>query len=254
MTCMRFKNKVGIVTGAGRGIGRAIALRLAKEGAEVVVNDIDFEKAKEVADEIKALGSRSLAIKADVSKSSEIHQIVKTALDTFGKIDILVNNAGGSLGLGGKPFYQAKEEEWDLTIDINLKGVLICTKAVIGHMLERKTGRIINLASQAGLRGDVNLSHYSAAKGGVIAFTKVLAKEVAAYGITVNSVAPGTVKSGGYYRLKKYGMLEKQLSEIPMGRLAEPEEVAELVAFLASDAASYITGCTICITGGSTVY
>ena len=251
---LKLNGKAAIVTGAAGGLGHAIALRLAQEGADLAINDIS-EEVSRVKEEIEALGRRALAEKADVTKSGEIARFVRRVLDRFGKIDILINNAGGSTGDAGITFAELPEEAWEPTLDLNLKGVLICTKAVIGHMLERKYGRILSVASEAGQFGHHGYPIYSAAKGGVISFTKTLALEVAPYGITVNTVAPHLmIGTGGYERSRKGGTLNKIIESLPMGRVANRDEVAQLVAFLVSDSASYITGCTHNITGGSKIY
>ncbi|MEM3697671.1 MAG: SDR family NAD(P)-dependent oxidoreductase [Candidatus Micrarchaeia archaeon] len=246
---MSLRDKVAFITGGGRGIGRAIALTFAREQAACVIGDIDLQAAEETKKATENIGGKALAIKVDVTKSIEVNSLVDIILKKFGKIDILINNVGGSLGLEGKAFVETKEEDWNKIIDINLKSVIICTRAVIKHMIERRYGRIINIASTAGLMGRVRMPFYSAAKAGVIGFTKSIARELAPFGITVNCVAPGLTKAGGYERLQATGLLDESL-KIPMGRPLEPNEVAELVAFLASDKASMITGCTYCISGG----
>ena len=200
---MKLEGKVAMVTGAGQGIGRAIALSLAKEGAGVVVNDINPETAAGVADEIRAMGRRALAIKADVTQSKEVNEMVETALNEMGKIDILVNNAGGSARERVSEFKDSTEEVWDFIIGRNLKGQLNCTRAVINHMIERRSGKILNMASIAGVVGEAGLADYSAAKAGVIGFTKALAKEVGRYGINVNSVAPGPIRTAAFEQLPK---------------------------------------------------
>jgi len=247
---MSLKDKVAIITGGGSGIGRAIALIFAREQAVSVIWDINMEAANDTKRLIEERVGRALAMKVDVTKSSEVLTAVDEVLNKLGKIDILVNNAGGSLGLEGKPFSETKEEDWNKIIDLNLKSVIICTRAVVNHMIKRRYGRIINISSTAGLMGRIRMPFYSAAKAGVIGFTKSIARELAPFGITVNCVAPGLTKAGGYERLKQTGLLDESLKAIPMGRPLEPEEVAELVAFLASDKASMITGCTYCISGG----
>ncbi len=244
---MKLEEKVAIVTGGGRGIGRAIALRLAKEGASVIVAQRTLDEVEKVADEIKALGRRAMAMKVDVTKSEEVNQMVRTTLDKFGKVDILVNNAGGN-----QPslFHESKEEVWDWVIAVNLKGVLICSRAVIGHMMERRSGRVINIASIAGVTGLTNLADYSAAKGGVIAFTATLAKEVGEYGITVNCVSPSTTESERVLRRLTEEAKKEQSKKTAVGRLGKPEDIANMVAFLASDEASFITGQNYLVCGG----
>jgi len=265
---LNLKGKVAIITGAGRGIGRAIALTLVQEGASVVVNDIDAIVAKEVAEEIVSLGSRSLAVKADVTDADQVDTMVHQTLNEFGKIDILVNNAGIIYGETGpksrKLFVELPPEEWHEDIDLILYGTLNCIKAVIGHMIKQRAGRIVNISSDQGRTntGLKGLSIYSAAKGGVIALTRNIAAEVAACGITVNSVCPGLVRTTRARLAERqketkpkeyeyYKTLEKSVvGTIPLGRMGEPDDIAKLVVFLASDAASWITGQCHMINGG----
>lgn len=248
---MKLEDKVAIVTGAGGGIGRAIAIRLAKEGAALVVNDISLESLNKVADEIKAMRCKVIAVKADVTSSQEVKQMVKTTLDEFGGIDVLVNVAGGAgRGKGRGYFHEVPEEFWSSVIDLNLKGTLICCHAVIEHMIQRRRGKIINIASIAGMIGSSNrMADYSAAKAGVIGFTKALAKELGSYGINVNSVSPGPIATPRFFTLEEEAkkMLENTTY---LKRLGKPEEVANVVVFLASDEASYITGQNYAVCGG----
>ena len=239
-TSMKLDDRVAIVTGAANGIGREIALNLAREGAHVVVGDINLEQANEVVNRIEALGVRAIAVEADVSKSQEVNQMAKTTLDEFGKIDILVNNAGA-----GKesPFYQSTDEVMDWVIGVSLRGVMNCTQAVIEHMMQRRSGKIVSIASEDGMTGMAMLADYSAAKAGIIGFTKALAKELAPYGINVNSVAPGSTAAGGVLDLpsEKFDLNKlKQLSGL--NRFAKPEEIATMVVFLTTEDASFITG------------
>ena len=237
---MKLENKVAIVTGGANGIGRAIVLRLAQEGADVVIPDIDLEGASKVVQEIEAVERRGLAIKTDVSKSEEVKAMAKTALDKFGKVDILVNNAGGSERGRRCLFKDSTEEVWDYVIGINYKGILNCCRAVINHMINRRSGKIINIASLSGLIGSIKMVDYSSAKGGIIGFTMALAKEVAPYGINVNAVSPGGTLTPG--RLLNPDTLEESEKRTGLGRLAKPEEMAAMVAFLASEDANFITG------------
>lgn len=243
---MKLKDKIALVTGAGGGIGRAICLRLAAEGAIVAVSDLKRENAEKVAEEICAAGGHAAGYKADVTNSAEVKDTVRKALDDFGQIDILVNNAGGSAALLGKlsSFKDTTEDVWSWVIDLNLHGTMRFIHAVINHMIERNTGKIINIASIAAEVGIIDRVDYSAAKGGVISMTKALAMETGSYGITVNCVSPGlisrteeTAPSDGTY----------------VGRSGDQKEVAALVAFLASPEADFITGVNYTIDGGRTL-
>jgi len=265
---LNLKGKVAIVTGAARGIGRAIALTFANEGAHVVVNDIDAGVAEEVVENIISLGSRSLAVKADITKADQVDAMVNQTLDEFGKVDILINNAGIVYDTAGpirrKLFEESLSQEWHREIDLILYGTLNCIKAVIGHMIRQKSGRIVNISSDQGRvnTGLKGISIYSAAKGGVIALTRNIATEVASYGITINAVCPGLVRTTRALLAEKqrdtrpkeyeyYKNIEKSVvGSIPLGRMGEPDDIAKLVVFLASDAASWITGQCYIINGG----
>jgi 3-oxoacyl-[acyl-carrier protein] reductase len=248
---MRIKDWVAIVTGSTSGIGRQTALRLAREGAKVVIVSRDIAKANKVADEIKALGHEAIALKVDVTSLDEANQMAKTTLDKFGQIDILANIAGGTGGFSS-PFSQSTKEVWDRIIGLNLYGTLNCTRAVINHMIERRSGRIVNVASVAGMVGQANTADYAAAKGGVIAFTKSLAKEAAPYGINVNSVSPGCTGSEHVLR-RPEEFLQNQRKIIHLGRIGKPEEIANVIVFLASDEASFVTGANFVVDGGTTL-
>lgn len=242
----RLRDRVAVVTGASRGIGRAIAVALAAEGAKIAVNYAsNSTAADQLVEEITAAGGEALAIPADISNVDSVDTLIKTVTDQWGRIDILVNNAGitrDTLLLRMKP------EDWQAVIDTNLTGVFLCTRAVSKLMLKQKSGRIINIASVAGQMGNPGQANYSAAKAGVIGFTKTVAKELASRGITVNAVAPGFIATDMTKDLKGG---EEILKFIPLGRYGEPEEVAGLVRFLAADpAAAYITGQTINVDGG----
>ncbi|MCT7982457.1 3-oxoacyl-[acyl-carrier-protein] reductase [Laspinema sp. A4] len=242
----RLRDRVAVVTGASRGIGRAIAVALAAEGAKIAVNYAsNSTAADQLVAEITAAGGEATAIPADISNVDSVDTLIKTVSDQWGRIDILVNNAGitrDTLLLRMKP------EDWQAVIDTNLTGVFLCTRAVSKLMLKQKSGRIINIASVAGQMGNPGQANYSAAKAGVIGFTKTVAKELASRGITVNAVAPGFIATDMTKDLKGG---EEILKFIPLGRYGEPEEVAGLVRFLAADpAAAYITGQTINVDGG----
>jgi NAD(P)-dependent dehydrogenase (short-subunit alcohol dehydrogenase family) len=242
------KGKIALVTGAGSqiGFGKAIVLTLAKDGCDIIVNDINLKGANQTVADVEKLGRKAIAIKADVTKSIEVKEMVKSIHDRFGRIDILVNNAGGCTP--PKPFMQTTEEEWEFDINVNLRGVLNCTRAVLTGMIERKYGKIVNLISGAGINGGMLTAVYSAAKGGILAFSMAIAKEVAPLGINVNCVSPGPAITG-FAKNAPPGMLENFAKSVPIGRLTEPQDVANSVAFLASDAAADIVGQTLIVTG-----
>jgi len=241
--------KVAIVTGAGSqiGFGRAIAFILAKEGCDIVVADLDLEGAKQTSIEIESIGANAIAVKADVSNSAEAISIVKAALERFRRVDILVNNAGACTP--PKQFLEMTEAECDKDININLKGVLNCTRAVLPLMLGYQYGKIVNISSGAAIEGADVTSVYAAAKAGVIAFTRSIAKGVAASGINVNCIAPGLANTG-FARQAPPGMLENYKKKIPLGRITEPQDIANTVVFLASDVSRDIVGQTISVDGG----
>ncbi len=239
------KDKVAVVTGASRGIGKAAALALATQGAKVVVNYArSSEAAEAIAQEINTAGGEAVALQADVSQSTEVDNLIKQTLDKFGRIDILVNNAGITKDT---LLLRMKLEQWQAVIDLNLTGVFLCTKAVSKTMLKQRSGRIINIASVAGQMGNPGQANYSAAKAGVIGFTKTVAKELANRGITVNAVAPGFIETDMTHDLKSDDIVKL----IPLGRYGKPEEVAGTICFLAADpAAAYITGQVFNVDGG----
>tara|TARA_B100001029_G_scaffold59104_1_gene47780 strand:- start:151 stop:903 length:753 start_codon:yes stop_codon:yes gene_type:complete len=239
------EGQTALVTGASRGIGKAIAICLAKEGAEVIINySSSQDNANKVVSEINSFGGNSYPLKADISNETSVNELIKTVLEKNNKIDILVNNAGITKdGL----IMRMKTEDWQKVLDLNLSGVFYCTRAVSRQMLKQKKGRIINITSVVGLMGNPGQANYSAAKAGVIGLTQSAAKEFASRGITVNAVAPGFITTDMTKDLNS----EAILSAIPLGRFGEPEDVAGAVKFLAADpSAAYITGQTIQVDGG----
>lgn len=241
----RLRGQVAIVTGASRGIGRAIALALAAEGANVVVNYASSSTAAdEVVAKINSMGCEAVALQADVSQAEQVESLLNAVTEKWGRVDILVNNAGitrDTLLLRMKP------EDWQAVIDLNLTGVFLCTRAVSKIMLKQRSGRIVNITSVAGQMGNPGQANYSAAKAGVIGFSKTIAKEFASRGITVNAVAPGFIETDMTSNLKS----EEILKFIPLGRYGKPEEIAGMVRFLAADpAAAYITGQVFNVDGG----
>lgn len=242
----RLQGQVAIVTGASRGIGRSVALALAAEGANVVVNYASSSTAADqVVADITAMGSNAIALQADVSKADQVDALVNAVMEKWGRVDILINNAGitrDTLLLRMKP------EDWQAVIDLNLTGVFLCTRAVSKIMLKQRSGRIVNITSVAGQMGNPGQANYSAAKAGVIGFTKTVAKELASRGVTVNAVAPGFIATDMTNGLNN---TDEILKFIPLGRYGQPEEVAGLVKFLAADpAAAYITGQVMNVDGG----
>ncbi|GGH69350.1 3-oxoacyl-[acyl-carrier-protein] reductase FabG [Compostibacillus humi] len=244
---MMLKGKNVLVTGASRGIGRAIALELGRNGANVAVNYAGSkEKAEEVVNELKEMDVQAFAIQADVSSEADVKGMVKEVISQFGSLDILVNNAGITRD---NLLMRMKEVEFDQVINTNLKGVFLCTKAVTRQMMKQKSGKIINVASIVGVSGNPGQANYVAAKAGVIGLTKTTAKELASRNILVNAVAPGFIATDMTEELTEE-QKEAMLKLIPLERLGQPEDVAKVVRFLASDDASYITGQTIHIDGG----
>jgi 3-oxoacyl-[acyl-carrier protein] reductase len=243
---MSLQGKVAIVTGASRGIGRAIALGLAKEGADVVVTATTFESADKVAGEIEQLGRKALAFALNVTEIRECEALVKTALEKFSKIDILVNNAGIT---SDNLLVRMKEEEWDKVLDVNLKGVFNCIRASTKTLMKQRAGKIVNITSVVGIIGNAGQANYCASKAGVIGLTKSAAKELASRNIQVNAVAPGYIETDMTKDLQG-DVRQTLVNAIPLGRIGAPEDVAALVSFLASKNADYITGQIITVDGG----
>jgi len=243
--------QVAIITGARRGMGRSHALTLARAGAKVVVADISLEDCQKIVDEIKKAKGEALAVKCNVTKKEEVEEMVKKVIEKFGKVDILINNAGICQFV---PFLEMTEEDWDRTLDINLKGYFFCAQAVAKEMAKQKSGVIINIASvamgQQGV-GMPNIAHYCASKGGIVGMTEALAVELAPYNIRVNAISPGMIETPMIDPMKQDPkIMEAMLARVPMHRVGKPEEVSNLVLFLASDESSYMTGSTIVIDGG----
>jgi len=243
----KLEGKVAVVTGASRGIGRAIALKLAAEGAKVIVNYSGSQaKAEEVVAAIQANGGEALAVQASVSKTEEVTALMDAAVKTFGSLDILVNNAGITRD---NLLMRMKENEWDDVLDTNLKGVFLCTKAVTRQMMKQRAGRIINISSIVGVAGNAGQANYVAAKAGVIGLTKTTAKELATRNILVNAIAPGFIETEMTEQLPE-DLKQGMLTQIPLAKLGQPEDIAKAVVFLASDDANYMTGQTLHIDGG----
>lgn len=243
---MNLENKIALVTGAGQGIGKTIALTLARHGANVVVADINETTISTVAHEVEALNRRAFPLCLDVVNLAACEEAVKKTIDAFGKLDILINNAGITRDM---VLLRMKEEQWDQVIAVNLKGTFNCTKAAIRYMFRNKYGRIVNISSVTGAMGNPGQANYSASKAAVIGFTKAVAREYAHCGITVNAVAPGFIKTAMTDAIPEKER-EAMVAMIPAQKLGTPEDVAHIVCFLASDLAAYITGQVIHVNGG----
>ena len=239
--------KIAVVTGSGRGIGREIALRLAEAGADVVVNDFGApEPANETVEMIKKLQRKSLVAMGDVSQSSDVNRIIDMTVAAFGKIDILVNNAGVTRD---QLLIRMSDEDWDKVLAVDLKSVFLCTRAALRHMIRQRSGRVISISSIVGIIGNAGQANYASAKAGIIGFTKAIAKEVASRNITVNAIAPGFIDTAMTQQLPEERRQE-MASKIPAGVLGTPRDVAEAVAFFASNEARYITGQVLTVDGG----
>lgn len=247
------KNKVAIITGARRGMGRAHALTLAKAGAKVVISDISQEDCDKVVEEVKKQGGEAIAVACDISKKSEVENLIAKTVKEWGRVDILVNNAGIC---EFSPFLEISEEAWNKTIDINLKGYFLCSQAAAKEMAKQKSGVIVNIASvamgQVGM-GFSGIAHYCATKGGIVAMAEAMALELAQYNIRVNTIAPGFIDTPMAASVKQdKNSLQGTLSQIPLRRPGDPQEIANAVLFLASDDSSYMTGSVIVVDGGWT--
>ncbi len=243
---MNLSTRVAIVTGSGRGIGRAIALKLAQNGASIVVNDIVPSSAEEVIEQIKAGGGEGTACGGDVSRSQDVSKLVTIAVSTYGKVDILVNNAGITRdGL----LVEISDSDWDQVLSINLKGAFLCTKGVLWHMLRQRWGRIVNIASVVALIGNAGQANYASAKAGLVALTKTTAREVASRGITANAIAPGFIDTEMTRKLSE-NLKQEIVKQLPIGYFGSPEDVAQAVTFFASEEARYITGQVLNVDGG----
>ena len=243
---MRLKDKVALITGGARGIGKAIALAYAKEGADIVVADVNLEEAEKTAKEIELLGRKALALTMDVTDYTKVEEAVNKILDKFAKIDILVNNAGITKD---NLLLRMSQLEWDVVLNVNLKGTFNCIRAVSRVMIKQRSGRIVSIASIIGLIGNPGQANYSASKAGIIALTKTAAKELASRNINVNAVAPGFIQTDMTAKLSEE-LKQKMLSNIPLNKLGSADDVAAVCLFLASEDSSYITGQTIVVDGG----
>ena len=246
---MRLEGKKAVVTGGGRGVGRAVSLAFGREGADVIINYVrNDEAAKETVSELKGMGRDTLAVKADVAVKEDAERLIGACLDRYGRIDILVNNAGIS---NPALLHKMTEQQWDEVIDIHLKGAFLCTQAASPHFMEQNSGKIINVTSVAGIVGTTGQINYAAAKGGLISFTKSCARELARYHVTANVISLGIVATDMTKKLQEDPKLrEIYLRRILLNRYAEPQDIAPAFVFLASDESSYITGQLLCVDGG----
>ncbi|HEX3053957.1 MAG TPA: 3-oxoacyl-[acyl-carrier-protein] reductase [Aggregatilineaceae bacterium] len=238
--------RIALITGSGQGIGKAVALELAKQGAKIVTNDVTGCCADDTLEEVRGIGGDGLAITADVSDPAQVDAMIKQVIDTFGQIDILVNNAGTTRD---NLIMRMDENDWDLIMRVNLKSAWLCSKAVVRPMMKKRYGRIINMSSVSGLAGQAGQTNYSASKAGLIGLTKALAREVASRGITVNAVAPGFVKTKLTEKLPQ-DVLDGLVNSIPLGRWGTVEDIANAVSFLVAEQSGYITGHVLSVDGG----
>lgn len=243
---MSLEGKVALVTGSAQGIGKSIALVLARDGADCIISDVNLELAEKTAEEIRSTGRKALSVRSNVVDAGDVAAMMQAGIDEFGKIDILVNNAGITRdGL----LMRMKDEDWDQVLNVNLKGAFLCIRAVSRTMMKKRSGRIINIASIVGAMGNVGQANYVASKAGLIGLTKTVARELASRGVTCNAVAPGFIETSMTQVLAD-DVKEKLMAQIPMGRLGSTEDVAHAVRYLASDDAAYITGQVLHVNGG----
>jgi len=249
------EQRVAVITGSANGMGKAMALKFAQEGCDIVVNDLELDGAQKVADEIQSGGRRAVAIKADISNSKEVKSLIEESIRRFGKIDILVNNAGAA---GGGSLEQSDEDEWDKVLALNLKGAFLVCKAAVPHMKKRRYGKIINISSMGAVRPSVSVIAYHSAKAGILGLTRNLAFELAPFNIYVNCIVPGPIETPFWDPLSKGMSAENKKAffaalakkEVPLGRMGTPEDIAGPALFFASDLSSYVTGQTLCVAGG----
>ena len=243
---MSEESRTAIVTGAARGIGEAIAVQMAKNGCQVVVSDVLYDEAQKVSEELETLGIKSMAIKTDISKRDDVEKLIKSTVEEFGSLDFLVNNAGitrDNLSI------RMSEQEWDMVINVNLKGTFLCSQFAAWEMMKKRFGRIVNIASVSGIMGTAGQANYASSKAGVIALTKSFARELGSRNITVNAVAPGFIMTEMTEKLSDK-VKDGYISQIPLKRAGTPENIDEVVSFLVSPSASYITGTVINVSGG----
>jgi 3-oxoacyl-[acyl-carrier protein] reductase len=245
----RLENKVAIVTGGGRGLGKIFSIAMAEEGARIVVADILENEARQTAQEIRDKGGSAISLKVDVTSEKDTEEMAEEAVKAFGRIDILVNNAAMYFGIGRGPFCKISSEEWDRLMTVNLKGPFLCTKAVFPQMKKQKRGKIVNLASETAFTGSKGLLHYVTSKGGIISFTRALATELGPYGICVNSIAPGFTDTEASRTLTD-DITKYDVSTTPLGRLEQPQDLIGTLLFFSSDESDFVTGQALVVDGG----